>query len=200
MSENVKLTKEQKKAEKEAQKAEKLRRKKEKAELKKAQKAGAFCNNAAKTDKEAPELEKERRNKPRIGDPVLPVKEEKGIVSITLSAFNGKEAPGPQKKKLEKQRKLQEKLSKEQEKAAKEQEERKQKKARKEKKEQEKAERKRLEAGDLTLYERFENASFVELEQLLHSAGTREERAFYRSLLNLKLQIEQEKVIGEVLL
>ena len=54
--------------------------------------------------------------------------------------------------------------------------------------------------GDVTLYDRFCAYSFIELEQLLRRAETREERAFYRSLLNLKLQIEQEKVIGEVLL
>ena len=50
------------------------------------------------------------------------------------------------------------------------------------------------------MFERFEQLSFEELEQLLIAAKTREERSFYRSLLNLKLQIEQEKVIGEVLL
>ena len=50
------------------------------------------------------------------------------------------------------------------------------------------------------LYRLFCTYSFIELEKLLLSAGTRQERAFYRSLLNLKLQIEQEKVIGEVLL
>ena len=64
----------------------------------------------------------------------------------------------------------------------------------------EKAERKRLAQGKLTMFERFEQLSFEELEQLLIAAKTREERSFYRSLLNLKLQIEQEKVIGEVLL
>lgn len=64
----------------------------------------------------------------------------------------------------------------------------------------EKAGRKRLAQGKLTMFERFEQLSFEELEQLLIAAKTREERSFYRSLLNLKLQIEQEKVIGEVLL
>ena len=64
----------------------------------------------------------------------------------------------------------------------------------------EKAERKRLAQGKFTMFERFEQLSFEELEQLLIATKTREERSFYRSLLNLKLQIEQEKVIGEVLL
>jgi len=50
------------------------------------------------------------------------------------------------------------------------------------------------------MYEMFVQSSFIELEQLLIKAQTREERAFYRALLNLKLQIEQEKVVGEVLL
>lgn len=67
-------------------------------------------------------------------------------------------------------------------------------------KKEEKAEKKRIEEGRLTLYEQFENCSFVEIEELLLQAESREEKAFYRSLLNLKLQIEQEKVIGAVLL
>ena len=71
---------------------------------------------------------------------------------------------------------------------------------RKEREAFEKAEKKRLTKGKLTMFERFEQLSFEELEQLLIAAKTREERSFYRSLLNLKLQIEQEKVIGEVLL
>lgn len=50
------------------------------------------------------------------------------------------------------------------------------------------------------MYQQFVESSFIELEQLLIKAQTREERAFYRALLNLKLQIEQEKVVGEVLL
>ena len=67
-------------------------------------------------------------------------------------------------------------------------------------KKEEKAEKKRIEEGRLTLYEQFESCSFVEIEELLLQAESREEKAFYRSLLNLKLQIEQEKVIGAVLL
>lgn len=50
------------------------------------------------------------------------------------------------------------------------------------------------------LYARFAALSFPELELLLRRAKTREEKAFYRSLLNLKLQIDQESVVGEVLL
>ncbi|MBR5323095.1 MAG: hypothetical protein IKU48_06085 [Clostridia bacterium] len=49
------------------------------------------------------------------------------------------------------------------------------------------------------LYLKFEYASFRELEELLLAAHTREEKAFYRALLNLKLQIAQERVVGEQL-
>ena len=50
------------------------------------------------------------------------------------------------------------------------------------------------------LYKIFDSASFSELEELLLSAKTREEKAFFRALLNLKLQIAQERIIGEILL
>ena len=49
------------------------------------------------------------------------------------------------------------------------------------------------------LYLKFEYCSFRELEELLLAAHSREEKAFYRSLLNLKLQIAQERVVGEQL-
>ena len=78
--------------------------------------------------------------------------------------------------------------------------EKEEKKALKEQKNFEKEEKKRIEEGRLTMYEQFESYSFMEIEELLLNARTREEKAFYRSMLNLKLQIEQEKVIGEVLL
>ena len=50
------------------------------------------------------------------------------------------------------------------------------------------------------LYAEFTAAGASELEQKLLSAQSREEKIFYRKLLNLKLQLEQEKVIGELLL
>ena len=50
------------------------------------------------------------------------------------------------------------------------------------------------------MYKIFCSASFSELEELLLTAETREEKAFYRALLNLKLQIAQERIIGEILL
>ena len=50
------------------------------------------------------------------------------------------------------------------------------------------------------LYLKFSQTSTKELEQCLLTGATREEKIFYRKLLNLKLQLEQEKVIGELLL
>jgi len=46
----------------------------------------------------------------------------------------------------------------------------------------------------------FSRTTFGELESLLLRAETRDSKAFYRALLNLKLQIAQEKVVGEELL
>lgn len=50
------------------------------------------------------------------------------------------------------------------------------------------------------LYLKFSRTSTKELEYCLLHGATREEKIFYRTLLNLKLQLEQEKVIGELLL
>ena len=50
-----------------------------------------------------------------------------------------------------------------------------------------------------SLYEQFEACSIKELEAALLSSVTHEEKAFYRAMLNLKLQISQEKLIGKVL-
>lgn len=43
----------------------------------------------------------------------------------------------------------------------------------------------------------FCSATISELQNAIISAGETEERAFYRKLLNLKLQTEQEKIVGE---
>lgn len=167
-------------------KEEKLARKQAEKEAREAKKS------AKRAEKEA---RRAKKNKPCVGDPVLPnsVVDTGVVVSVTQSQVA---VPAFDEKKAEKQEKEQKKADK---KAKKEQLEV-EKRARKEKEAFEKAERKRLEAGDFTMYERFERTSFVELEQLLRDAKTREEHAFYRSLLNLRLQIEQEKIIGEVLL
>ena len=49
------------------------------------------------------------------------------------------------------------------------------------------------------LAERFAKTSIKELEGLLQSAESREEKALFRALLNLKIQLRQEEIIGEVL-
>ena len=46
-------------------------------------------------------------------------------------------------------------------------------------------------------YSAFCAATIRELQDALLSARETEERAFYRKLLNLKLQTEQEKIVGE---
>ena len=43
----------------------------------------------------------------------------------------------------------------------------------------------------------FCEATISELENAILSASDTEERAFYRKLLNLRLQTEQEKIVGE---
>jgi len=48
-------------------------------------------------------------------------------------------------------------------------------------------------------YKKFQSCTFRELEDNLLSANSHEEKAFYRSLLNLKMQIAQEHVVGEKL-
>lgn len=48
-------------------------------------------------------------------------------------------------------------------------------------------------------YKCFSLATVDEFEARLVEAKTREEKAFYRAMLNLKLQIEQEKIIGQPL-
>ena len=55
-----------------------------------------------------------------------------------------------------------------------------------------------IDRGDF--YEAFTRATAHDLEEHLLAAQSREEKIFYRKLLNLKLQLEQEKVIGELLL
>lgn len=55
-------------------------------------------------------------------------------------------------------------------------------------------------SAETALYTAFCTYRMQELEDRLLAAPTREEKAFWRTLLDLKLQMEQEKVIGEVLL
>ena len=51
-----------------------------------------------------------------------------------------------------------------------------------------------------SLYESFSLCSVSELEALIKKAATREEKAFYRTLLNFKLKLDQEKIVGKKLL
>lgn len=50
------------------------------------------------------------------------------------------------------------------------------------------------------MYGVFCRATIKELENALLMTQNPEERAFYRKMLNLKLQAEQEKVVGERLI
>lgn len=49
-------------------------------------------------------------------------------------------------------------------------------------------------------FEDFEKTSLSELEEKLVLSTSREEKAFWRTLINLKLQLWQEKTVGEILL
>ena len=51
-----------------------------------------------------------------------------------------------------------------------------------------------------SLYELFKDMTVSELETELSLSDDREEKIFLRALINLKLQIAQEKIVGEILL
>jgi len=53
---------------------------------------------------------------------------------------------------------------------------------------------------DTNLYEKFINLNITQLQEYIHNAGSREEKAFYSKLLSLKMTLEQEKIIGKELL
>ena len=50
------------------------------------------------------------------------------------------------------------------------------------------------------MYALFSGLSITELENALLVTSDRNEKIFYRTLLNLKLQIDQEKIINQTLL
>ena len=50
------------------------------------------------------------------------------------------------------------------------------------------------------LFEIFKNMTVSELEEQLSKSDDREEKIFLRALINLKLQLAQEKIVGEMLL
>ena len=45
----------------------------------------------------------------------------------------------------------------------------------------------------------FSEMTIKDFEGLLQTAETREEKALFRALLNLKIQLRQEEIVGEVL-
>ena len=45
----------------------------------------------------------------------------------------------------------------------------------------------------------FKNITIKELEMNLQAAESREEKALFRTLLNLKIQLRQAEIVGEVL-
>ncbi len=49
------------------------------------------------------------------------------------------------------------------------------------------------------LYRHFEHMDIHQLQKCLIAADSREEKAFYRTLINLKLQLEQERIVEEIL-
>ncbi len=49
-------------------------------------------------------------------------------------------------------------------------------------------------------FECFSSATIEQLERALASANSREEAIFFRTLINLKLQLAQERIVGETLL
>ena len=120
-----------------------------------------------------PETELPDKQKPKVGDPVLP-KEQEPVEHKNKKKVSEKDIEHARMRSERREKRLQA--------------------------EKEKAERKRIASGDLTMYERFDRVRFEDLEQQFMKATSRDERAFYRTMLNLKLQIEQEKVIGEILL
>lgn len=157
-----------------AKKLIKVRRKAEKKVLKYRKKTEKIRRRADEKAKKYTLMAEQIINasKPQVGDPVIPDVSPANRVCETA----GERRPLSQKEEVKAQRKAQ-----------------------REREEFEKAEKKRIARGDLTMYERFVSMSFEEVEAQLMKAERREERAFYRTILNLKLQLEQEKVIGEVL-
>lgn len=50
------------------------------------------------------------------------------------------------------------------------------------------------------LFSLFHKATISDLEKRLSESDDREEKIFLRALINLKLQLAQEKIVGEMLL
>ena len=54
--------------------------------------------------------------------------------------------------------------------------------------------------NEKSLFEGFSEITIAELEKKISASKSREETIFYRNMLNLKLQLAQEKIVGERLL
>ena len=167
--------KKEQKTQKAEKKLEKLRQKSRLKVIKYQKKMEKIRRRAEKKAHKYATIEKQLiiASKPHVGDPILPEDALLRDLDPPSVAAKGQAAEESVKSKR---------------------------RERKEKEEKEKAERKRIANGDFTLFERFETISFEDLEALHTKASTREERIFYRTVYNLKLQMEQEKVIGEELL
>lgn len=50
------------------------------------------------------------------------------------------------------------------------------------------------------LFHKFNQYTITQLQTLVSSAKTREEKLFYNQLLSLKMGLEQEKIVGKQLL
>lgn len=168
--------KEEKKAKKDARKLTRIQKKSEK-KLRRIEKKfeKVQIKSDVKAKKYVPtDTELPDKQKPKVGDPVLLAEAAELSREEKARKQSSRNAEHERIRSERRERKLQA--------------------------EKEKLERKRIASGDLTMYERFDKVSFEDLERQFMNASSRDERAFYRALLNLKLQIEQEKVIGEVLL
>lgn len=50
------------------------------------------------------------------------------------------------------------------------------------------------------IFAEFDSCTIAELEGMLAVSQSKEEKVFYRTLINLKMQFAQEKIVGETLL
>lgn len=57
-----------------------------------------------------------------------------------------------------------------------------------------------MESQNKSLFEYFKEYRITELQDLIYNSENREEKIFYNRVLNFKLGVEQEKVVGKKLL
>lgn len=58
----------------------------------------------------------------------------------------------------------------------------------------------RINKEDINLYELFDMYQIHELDKLFEEASTREEKLFYHAILELKMGLVQERIVGKELL